>query len=165
MSDYCVVLVDGGRARFFTLEPAEDTVAEGGPNLKEHEDLLNPEQEASGGELWSEVKSGRNRVPMGGQAHGYDDHRDVHLDEYRRRFARSVAREATRLARENHSKNIVLAAQSKMLGLVRNELDQALPPGVAVRDIAKDISKLSPQEVHKYLAREHLVPPRRSPGA
>lgn len=165
MSDYCVVLVNGARARFFTLEPADKHSTEGGPNLKEQWDLVNPEEELHGDELWSDMKSGRNRVSGSGQAHGYDDHRSGHSDESRRRFARGIAREAVRLIQDNGSKNVILASQKRMLGFLRSELDPLAKTGVALQAITKDLSKLSPQQVHEHLARENLVPPRRFPAA
>ncbi len=41
-------------------------------------------------ELFSDSKTGRGAAPQGGGVHGYDDKRDQHLDEMRRRFATLV---------------------------------------------------------------------------
>ncbi|MFQ5936366.1 MAG: host attachment protein [Acidiferrobacterales bacterium] len=165
MSDYCIVVADGARARLFTLEPASSPDTEGGPNLMERKDLVNPEQQVHSGRLWSDVKTGRNRAPGGGQAHGYDDHRTQHVEEFRRRFARAVAQETAQLARTCHASHVVLVAQKRMLGFLRAELEALLKNGVAVRAVAKDLSKLTPHEVHRYLARARLLPRRKSPGA
>lgn len=165
MSDYCIVAADGARARFFTLEPAASPDTQGGPNLTERKGIMNPEQEAHTGQLWSDVKTGRNRAPRSGQAHGYDDHRAQHVDEFKRRFARSVAQEAARLVQRSHSKIVILAAQKRMLGFLRSELNPLLKTGVKVHHIAKDLSKLAPQELHRYLAKEELLPPRKHPAA
>lgn len=165
MSDYCIVVADGARARLFTLEPVDSPETEGGPNLLEREDLLNPEQKVHTGQLWSDVKTGRNRAPGGGQAHGYDDHRTQHVDEYKRRFARSVAQQTAQLVQTNSARNVILVAQKRMLGLLRAEFDALVRNDVTVRTIAKDLSKLTPQEVHRYLAKEQLVPPRKNPSA
>ncbi len=163
MNHTSVVVVNGSRARFFILEPAELGSAEGGPNLREREDMINPDVEVHERELWTELKSGRNRPGGGGQAHGYDDHRDEHLDEFKRRFAREVAREAAGLVRETGSQRLVLAAQKRMLGFLREALDPLLQTGVKVIEVTKDLSKMPPHELHQYLAREKLVPPRRRP--
>lgn len=165
MSDYCIVVVDGMHARFFTLEPAKSPDTEGGPDLMEHAGLRDREQQGHPGELWSDVKAGRNRAPGRGQAHGYDDHRAQHMDEFKRRFARSVAHTAARVAQSNHSKSVIVAAQKRMLGFLRGELDALLKTGVEVHDLAKDLSKLSPRKVHEYLAKEKLLPARRKPSA
>ena len=53
MSEYCVVVADGTRARFFTLEAAQFPEMESGPNLIEKKDLINPETETAGRELSS----------------------------------------------------------------------------------------------------------------
>jgi protein required for attachment to host cells len=165
MSDYCIVVADGARARFFTLEAASSPDTEGGPNLVERRDLVNPEQKVHTGQLWSDAKTGRNRVPGGGQAHGYDDHRSQHADEFKRRFARSVAQEAVSLVHSQSARNVVLVAQKRMLGLLRAELDSLLRNAVSVHAIAKDVSKLAPRELHQYLAKEKLLPARRTPGS
>lgn len=164
MNQTSVVVVNGSRARFFTLEPAQLGSIEGGPNLREREDLINPDVESHDQELWTETKSGRNRAPGGGPAHGYDDHRDEHLDEFKRRFAREVAREAAGLVKETGSERLVLAAQKRMLGFLREELDPLLQTGVKVVEVTKDLSKMSAQELHQYLAREKVLPARKRPS-
>ncbi len=165
MSEYCVVVADGARARFFTLEPVESPGTESGPNLVERKDLVNPEQRAHSAQLWSDAKTGRNRVAGSGQAHGYDDHRTRHAAEFKRRFARNVAQEAARVVQTNGAKNLILVAQKRMLGFLRDELDTLLKNGITVHAVAKDLCKLAPQEVHKYLAKETALPPRRNPSA
>ncbi|MFQ5994751.1 MAG: host attachment protein [Acidiferrobacterales bacterium] len=165
MSDYCVVLVNGIQARFLTLEPVDSPATQGGPNLKEREGLINSEQNGHPGQLWSDVKTGRNRTPGGGQAHGYDDHRAQHVDEFKRRFARNVALAAARLVQHSGAKSVIVAAQKRMLGFLRNEIDPLLKTGVKVHPLAKDLSKLAPRELHQYLAKEKLLPPRKHPAA
>jgi protein required for attachment to host cells len=87
------------------------------------------------------------------------------MDEFKRRFARSVAQTAVRVVQSNHSKNVIVAAQKRMLGFLRSELDPLLKTGVKVHDIGKDLGKLSPHEVHQYLAKEKLLPARKNPSA
>ncbi|MDX1487101.1 MAG: host attachment protein [Acidiferrobacterales bacterium] len=164
MSDYCIVVADGARARFFTLEPVESPETQGGPNLVECNDLVNPEQKAHTGQLWSDAKSGRNRAGGGGQAHGYDDHRSSHVDEFKRRFARGVAQQAADLVQTSSARTVILVAQKRMLGFLRVELDVLLKNGVSVHAVAKDLSKLASHELHRYLAKERLVPPRKHPA-
>ena len=165
MNPYCVVVANGARARFFTLETAEFPGVESGPNLVEHDDIINPQQESLDRELWSDIKPGRTRAPNGGPTHGYDDHRSQHLDEFERRFARSIAQESAQLAQTHKAKHIVLVAQKRMLGFLRSTLRPLLKAGVRVNELAKDLSKLPPQELHEHLAREQLIPPRRHPTA
>lgn len=162
MQHNCVVVAGGSRARFFTLEDVEYPEMQSGPNLCEVNDLVNLEKETHGSELWSDNKSGRNRGGNGA-AHGYDDHRSQHQDEFERRFARDVAREAARLMSGNSTRQLVLVAQKRILGFLRNELDTLIKAGVEIKELAKDLSKLSPLELHEHLAREQLLPQRRTP--
>jgi protein required for attachment to host cells len=135
---------------------------EGGPNLKEHTDLVSPEIGAHETDIFSDPKSGRNRG--GGQAHGYDDHRSQHIDEFKRRFARQIRDETTRMVEVGKFTDVVLAAQPKMLGLLRDEFAHLTKAGVTVQHLAKDLIKFSPHEIHAHLANEKLVPPRQNPG-
>jgi protein required for attachment to host cells len=163
MSDYCVLVADGARARFFTLEPVEVPEMESGPNLIERRDLVNTEKEASEQDLMSDVKPGRNRTPGGG-AHAYDDHRRQYADERERRFARRVAKETAELTNLNGIKQVVLVAEKRMLGFLRSELTPTLKSGLQVQEVAKDMSKASPRDLHEYLAKDKLLPRRKGPG-
>lgn len=157
-----VVVANGSRARFFTLHPAESPEYESGPSLVEQECLTNPQQEAAGKELWADNSSGRNRSSGGGGAHGYDDHRDQHRAEYERRFAQSVAGQTSRMAQNQRAERIVLTADNRLLGLLREELHRN--NGFDLREVAKDYSKLSVHDLHEQLSNLNLIPARRRPG-
>ena len=165
MNHYSVIVAGGSRARFFTLEDASVPELESGPRLVELSDLINPENKAHEGTLWSAGKAGRNRAPGGG-THGYDDHREQHEDEFERRFAREIAEEATRIVKTNNTHHVILVAQKRMLGFLRIALDPLLKAGVHVQEFAKDLGKLPPQDLHAHLSRQHLLPPcrRHAPG-
>lgn len=157
-----VVVANGSRARFFSLRPAETPEYESSPCMVEHETLVNPEQAAAGRELWSDSKSGSNRGGGGGGVHRYDDHREQHRVEYERRFVQSVAGEAANLARNQGAERLVVTADNRMLGMLRNELHRS--NGFEIKEVAKDYSKFSPHELHEQLASMNLIPPRRKPG-
>jgi len=161
MSDYCVVLADAARARIFTLEPAALPEMESGPNLTEYHDLVNPEMEQADKDLWSEMKSGRNRASSGA-AHGYDDHREKHADEFVARFARQVADDVVRVVNSRKAKHLVVLAEKRMLGFLRNTMGSGLN-GVQVHEVAKNLSKLSTAELHNRLAQDGLLPKRQRP--
>ncbi|HHS96438.1 MAG TPA: host attachment protein [Chloroflexi bacterium] len=163
MNQYCVVVVDGARARFFRLEEAEIPELESSPRLVELEDMVNPEKELPDGELWTEAKTGRNRAPNGGPAHGYDDHRSQHTDEIERRFAHEIANHCASLSERMRAKEVILASEKRMLGFLRQAMQSRLRD-VNTRELAKDISKLASMEIHDYLAREGLLPRRKRPG-
>ena len=158
----CIIVADSARARFFTLRDPEFPDIESGPDLLELQDLVNPEAESHEKELWSDPRSGANRGGNGG-VHAYDDHRRSHLAMSSRRFARSVAETTARLARERGARDIVLVADQRTLGFLREELGAALDGEVRIRQLAKDLSRLQPRQIHAHLARERLVPKRRPP--
>ena len=163
MSDYCVVVADGTRARFFTLEAAQLPGMESGPNLIEKNDLVNSEAESSGRELWTDTKSGRNTTSASGMAHGYDDHRDRHMDEFLRRFADQVSAEAMRLAQEQKARHLLLISSKRMLGFLRGSL--VVPPKTDIRinELAKDLTHLNSIELQSHLDSAGLLPKRKGP--
>ncbi len=164
MSDYCVVIASGGRARFFTLETADFPELESGPRLIDRGGLTNPGKETPERELFADSKTGGGRAPQGGPAHGYDDHREKHEDEMDRRFARSVFERIRRLATGCGARCVVVAAPSRMLGLLRQDLETLVKQGVALHTVAKDMTKFAPELVHQHLAKEGLLPGCRRPG-
>jgi len=157
MSDYCVVVADGARARLFTLQ--EGGIGEGGPTLVEEASLTNAEAEVAGKELFSDEKPGRNVAPGGGGAHGYDDHRDRHLDESERRFARDIADAAADALRREKTARLVLAASPRMIGHLREALT-ATAVDMKVNEVHKDLTKLSVHEVQEHLAAAGVLPAR-----
>lgn len=164
MSDYCILVADAVRARIFTLEPAAFPT-ESTPRLVEQQmDFVNPEEAISGRQLWGGTRPGGSHSAAG-EAHGYDDHRQQHMEQNRRRFASQIAAQAIRHAIDHHAKSLVVVAEKHMLGLLREAMD--IPPKSEIKlvEIAKDYSKLSPQEIHHHLAEEQIMPAVKQPGA
>ncbi len=163
MADSCVVVADAARARFFTLEAAADPDFESGPNLVEHVGLDNAEASMQGKEKYSDNKSGRNQGGIGA-THGFDDHRDKHDMENHRRFAQRVVSEAVSLANKSNARQLVITAEKQMLGMLRQAMSGSNHNSFEIREVAKDLTKLAPHEIHKHLAGEQLVPAQRRPG-
>jgi protein required for attachment to host cells len=164
MSDYLVVVASAARARFFTLEPAEFPELESGPNLIDQGELLNPQARTPERELFADSKTGRGRAPRGSSAHGYDDHREQHEDESERRFSREVLEKARLMAEEKDARQIVLAASSRMIPFLRQHVERLMKQGLEVRELIKDMSKLTPEQIQDHLAKEQALPARRRPG-
>lgn len=164
MRDYCVVVAGGAHARFYTLEPVEFPELESGPKLIKRGELFNPEKEAPGRDRYADAKTGRGRAARGGPAHGYDDHRSQHDDEFDRRFARKILENAARLAQAHQARNVVLVAPAYMLGLLRQELDITSKRGIEVCKVAKDMTKFSSRQIQDYLAKERRLPACKGPG-
>lgn len=163
MENYCVVVANGARARFFTLRPAELPAFEGGPDLAEEQDLVNPEKVQPSRALFANLKTGRNRARGGGPAHGYDDHRDQHEDEFERRFARRIATRIGDYVEVDPVRQVVLVADPRLLGFVRSELGSKRDGLPQIRELGKDLSALSPNQIHSHLAAAGLVPARIPP--
>jgi protein required for attachment to host cells len=164
MSEYCILVADATRARIFTLEPPAFPT-ESGPRLVEQQmDFVNPEETVPGRELWGDTRSGRS-YSAAGKVHGYDDHREQHLEQGRLRFARQVAAQTIRHAIDHHAKSLLVVAEKHMLGLLREAIDIPAQSGIKLIELAKDYSKLSPQEIHHRLAEETIIPGVKHPGA
>jgi protein required for attachment to host cells len=160
MHQSLVVVIDGTRARFFTLEPVALPEYESGPNLIEREGLSNPANELQGKELWSNTKSGRNRG-SGGQAHNYDDRRENHISEFERSFAKEIVNKIIHLSQTYQSHETLLVAEPQILGFVRDALAPIAPKHIKIKELAKDLSKLKPLEIHEYLADKNLLTARK----
>ncbi len=159
MNQAVVAILDGTKARFFTLETAEFPEYESSPNLVEHQSLKNRTKELSGKELWANTKTGRNRGSRS-QGHGYDDHRQNHVNEFERSFAKEIENKIIELIHEYDSRQVLLIAEPQMLGFIRDSLTPHLPKNVNFQELAKDLCKLKPLEIHEYLARKNLIPHR-----
>lgn len=157
---YCILVADGTRARLFTLGDA--AADEAGPDLVEQEDLANPEHKLQGRDKYSTTRTGSNLNPQKGPAHGYDDHRDKEEREHERRFARDVAAHTVLLAQRQHIRHLLVVAETRMLGLLRDAL--VLPPksGIELHELEKDLTQLTPTRLQAHLAEAGLLPARRA---
>jgi hypothetical protein len=157
MSDYLIVVVNRACARFFTLEPVEFPELESGPRLMTRAELKNPEIKDVR-EMYTDSKTGRGAAPQGGSVHGYDDKRDQHLDELRRRFAVRVLKRIQKLARAERARTVILASSARMRRFLYPDLDTLTRQGCRVHKLSKNIINFPPQKIHEYLADDGLVP-------
>lgn len=157
---YCVLVADGTRARFFALDSGARNPGESGPDLVEYEDRVNPEHELQGHDKYSTTRTGVNLNPGKGPAHGYDDHRDQEEREHERRFAREIARHAIEFAQAEEAGHLVVAADKRMLGLLREALDVPPHARFELRELAKDLTRFPAVDVHRHLSDAGLVPAR-----
>jgi protein required for attachment to host cells len=161
MGNYCVLVADRAKARFFVLEESAMPELESSPTLVEREVLSNAEATMSGREKFSDAKSGRNTGAAG--AHGYDDHRSNHDNETSRRFAQQVADKALTLARQTKAYHLVITAEKQMLGTLRQALNGSNGSQLDITEVAKDLTRFSPGEIHRYLADDGIVPAQKKP--
>jgi len=158
---YCVVVANGSRARFFSLQQSEIPEIEPGPKLVEFGELSDPELKRKAHDLWSE-RSGKNRSSSSGQSHGYDDHRDQHAAEIERRFAHSVAERSARFAKREQATTLLVVGSSRQLSVLTDSLGRLLPGNAKIEGYSKDLAKLSATALHDHLAKEGLLPRRRA---
>ena len=158
MRDILIVAVNRQQARFFTLERVEPPGLEPGPRMSELQALINPEAMVDSQELYADSKTGRGTAPRGGPVHGYDDRRDQHLDEVRRRFAGRVLAEIRRLAAAGHLRTIIVASSARMRRFLYPELETLGRQGCEIHKVSKNMLKLSAHKIHAHLADLGLVP-------
>jgi len=163
MGDLLIVVMGGAIARFFDLKEVEFPELESGPNLMEIHNIGNPEKGLRGRELYTDLKAGRGRAPVGGPSHGYDDHRDQHHDESDRRFVKRISDEIRALFKKMNPKKMILVSPPKMLGFLREELEYTKMKGLAIVEVQKDMSKFSPLQIQSQLSKEGLIPARKRP--
>lgn len=158
MSDYLIVVVNRALARFFTLEPVEFPELESGPIIKEAIQLANPDI-GDAQELFTDSKTGCGAAPQGGGAvHGYEDHRDQHFDEVRRRFSVSVADRVGKLAKHHNVRTIILVSSARMRRFLYQHTDGLERQGYRIVKVPKNMVNFAPQKIHKYLAGDKLIP-------
>ena len=68
------------------------------------------------------------------------------------------------MVRRHGSDRVVLCAEKRMLGFLRTALAGTSMGGCSVVEVAKDLAKESPREIHERLAREGHLPARRARG-
>ena len=157
MSQHLIVVVNRELARFFTLEPVEFPELESGPRIKTLAQLENHELKESR-EIFTDSKTGRGAAPQGGGVHGYDDKREQHLDEFRRRFAAKVFDHIQKVAKAEHSRTIILTASARMRRFLYPEVDSLEQKGFRIHKLSKNMINFSPEKIHAYLAECDVIP-------
>lgn len=148
MANTCVVVADGARARLFLV----DTSDEDNARLVETDDLVNSEYQARGRDVLPTARSTRNTGRQSGPMHPYAQRRMRHRLELERRFAQEVAGKVAGLTQLWNSGSVILIAEPRMLGLLREAERAILKHGVTIKELARDYTQLSAAEL-----REHLV--------
>lgn len=159
-----ILVADGARARFIALQPPDELAPEHGTRLIEHSDLINPEGTLPERELFSD-RPGRTHGSPFGSAHAPDDHRAGHQLELVRRFVRRVLDEAQRFISERSIDQLVIAAEPRLLGALRAELEHHGLSGASVVEVAEDLSRRALPDIAEVLIHRGLLPPAQPPRA
>lgn len=152
----CIVIADKARARLFTVEEGNDSpFEEKHRHLREYSDLVNPEGTLTDQKVFRDRPAGRGarRMSIGGGGYGIDDGKGMPRRESVRRFAKELASAASALVRSQNSKELVLVASPKFLGVVRAEVRKALPKSVGLTELGEDLSRQATAQIEKVLAR------------
>lgn len=158
-NDICLVVADAARARCFLLEESDAPRAP--LKLVEQGALANPDLRSRGKSTTGRVRTETNTNRQAGPMHPIVAQRARHELELERRFARQVAERAAELVAGWPKGTVVLIADPRMLGLLRDPVRGALTPGIQLKELAKDYVHLSAAELHDHLALNGVVPARR----
>ena len=144
----CVVVANGLRARFFMVE--ETTQPRARYRLLEQADLSNAVSAARGVDAPG-VRTERNTNRQLGPMHPVGEKRAQHRAEIERRFAHEIAGQIKKLCGRWQSGMVILAANPKMLGLLRGAAQAALSSGVLLQNIGRDYTALTPTALVRQL--------------
>ena len=158
MNRTCIVVADAQHARFFAVEASD--APRDRMKLVERLSLANPAMEAARRGGAGSVKTERVSNRQAGDVHPIEPRRQQHRLELERRFGREISRQAAEITRTWDDGTVVLAADPRLLGLMREEMRGALKPVIELKELAKDYVRLTPEELHDHLALNHLVPAR-----
>jgi protein required for attachment to host cells len=154
MQRACIIVVDAARARLFTFERTLDV---DGPHeqFSEQQDLVNPARRLTPHELFSDPRPGSSRV--GGRGFAFDDHRGHHIEHMDADFARAVAAQVDRIAREVGASRLIVCATPNMLGELRHA--GLGSDGLSVDELPHELVKLTAPQLRARLAEYGVLPP------
>jgi protein required for attachment to host cells len=130
--------------------------------LVEAADLANADRRARDSEVLSDTRPGLRREGPASPRHGVDDRRDHRKRVVDRRFADLVAQTAARAWSKLPGCKIVVAASPTMLGALRQALVKHTrgPTQHEIRELARELARLSAPALHDALADAGTLPPR-----
>ncbi len=145
MNNICLIIADGSRARLFFVVP--DDRPRRKLRLAEQATLLNAETKMRGKRGSGQVKSERNTNRQAGPMHPIGAQRERHRLEHERRFGAKVIERALDLTANWDRGVVVLIAEPRLLGLMRERLRNALKSEIKLEELAKDYTGLSIAEL------------------
>jgi hypothetical protein len=159
MMRLCIALVDATRARIFTFEELNAPPGEGTQALEERVSLINVARRRRPSELFTETRPASDRAPSG-RGFAHSDHREAAIREMDREFAAEVAAQIAMVVDSLGCHQVILAASKRMLALLRELVQPMADAGLSLTDLDRDIVRLTPAQVHDFLAARGLLPGR-----
>jgi protein required for attachment to host cells len=89
--------------------------------------------------------------------HPYAQRRLRHRLELEKRFAQDVAGKVAGLTQSWSRGSVILIAEPRMLGLLREAGRGVLKHGVTTKELAKDYTQLAVSELHEHLAESGII--------
>ena len=153
----CVLVADAVRARVWVLDSSSEL-----EQLTAAAEITNPTLRARDSEIVSETRPSLRREGPGMALHSASDRRESRRREVERHFAGLIAEEAAGVWRRYPNCELIVAAAPVMLGLLRTSLARHIrsKDELEVRELGRELSKLSGPVLHDQLADAGLLPPR-----
>ena len=158
MENICVVIADARRARFFVVQ--ESGAPRAPFQLAGRGTLSDMSLRARGRSVTGRVRTETNTNREAGPMHPMGAQRERHRVELERRFAGRIAGKAAALVRNWLTGSVVLVADPRMLGFLREAVRGALKPRIRVKELAKDYARLTASRLRNQLAGDGIVPAR-----
>ncbi len=86
--------------------------------------------------------------------------RERHHLELGRRFGHEIARQTVEITKGWKEGTVVLVAEPRLLGLLRESMRDALNPGIELKELARDYVQLTAGELHDHLSLNSIIPAR-----
>lgn len=159
MHNFCIVVADSAQARIFVVR---DRDAPRAPfKLVERGALENPDLRSRGRSVTGRTRTETNTNREAGPVHPIGAQRERHRVELGRRFGREIALQAAKVTRRWKEGAVLLVAEPRQLGLMREPLRSVLHQGIELKELAKDYTGLPSAELYKRLTLDRLMPARR----
>lgn len=155
MKNTCLVVADRGRARLFLVMPDDNPRSK--LRLDEQASLTNGGAKARGAAGAARVKSERNTNRQAGPVHPIGAQRERHRLEHERRFGAEIVKLAVSATAHWDDGVLLLIAEPRLLGLIREPLRRALKTSIRLEELAKDYAGLSTAELERLVISQRLA--------
>lgn len=155
MKKTCLIVADGARARLFFAVP--DEAPRRTIRLVEQAALVNAETQSRGRNGAGLVNSERNTNREAGPVHPVGAQRERHRLEHERRFGAEIVERAINMTRDWDEGRMVLIAEPRLLGLMRERLREAVNSKIRLEELAKDYSGFSVAELERAVVEQSLA--------
>ncbi|MEI6564226.1 MAG: host attachment protein [bacterium] len=162
MSKYIIVVADAHRARMFTLKESLTPETESSPHLVEQECLVNPKKKKNGAQSRGIGISGRSRTASGA-SYAFDDHHSKREQDELRKFTSTIVKESLKQIKKADAHWLVLVAEGKTLGLLRDTLAGIKTKGLTIHECDRELTSETPAKIQDLLAKRKLVPSMKKP--